>query len=275
LISLTVTVTDAKGRHVSGLSRNAFTVFEDRIAQEISFFSNTDTPASIGFVFDVSGSMRDEKIVRARDAIKRFIQTSHSRDEYSLILFNQNSDLILDRTREIDVVLGKLTGTEARGHTALFDAVAAGVRHVSQGAHPRRALIVISDGEDNHSRISFDRLKRSLKESDVTVYTILIGPLKPRSNAGAIMDSMASITGGNSFFPSNTDRMDEAFEQIALELRHHYSIGYTPSNFKNDGKWRRVRVQVASPDGSKLTVRAREGYFATARREAVLGGFDE
>jgi Ca-activated chloride channel family protein len=165
-----------------------------------------------------------------------------------------------------------LTEIQPRGHTALFDAVSAGVKHVSQGAHPKRALIVISDGEDNHSRISFDRLKRSLKESDVSVYTILIGPLKPRSNAGVIMDLMASITGGNAFFPSNTDRMDEAFEQIALELRHHYSIGYTPSNFKTDGKWRRVKVQVASPGGSKkLIVRAREGYFATARKEGVLG----
>ncbi len=276
LISLTVTVTDTKGRHVSGLSKNAFTVFDDQVEQEISFFSNTDTPASIGFVFDVSGSMRDEKIARAREAIKRFVRTSHPQDEYSLICFNQNSHLLLDQTQDVDAVLNRLIDIQPKGSTALYDAVLAGIKHVSQGAHPKRALIVISDGEDNHSRISFDRLKRNLKESDVLVYTILIGPLKPLSNAGVMMDMMASITGGNGYFPSSTDKMDEAFEQIALELRHHYSIGYTPSNFTADGKWRRLKVRVEPPQGvRKLVVRARDGYFAEARRDGILGGFDE
>jgi Ca-activated chloride channel family protein len=276
LISLTVAVTDARGRHVSGLSKSSFSVFDDQVEQEISFFSNTDTPASIGFVFDVSGSMRDEKIARAREAIKRFVKTSHSQDEYSLICFNQNTRLLMDQTQDIDAVMNRLIDVHPKGSTALYDAIAAGIKHVSQGVHSKRALIVISDGEDNHSRISFDRLKRNLKESDVLVYTILIGPLKQLSNGGVIMDIMASITGGYGFFPSSTDKMDEAFDRIALELRQHYSIGYTPSNFTADGKWRRITVRVTPPPGlGKVVVRTRQGYFATARRDGTLGGSDE
>jgi Ca-activated chloride channel family protein len=130
----------------------------------------------------------------------------------------------------------------------------------------KRALIVISDGEDNHSRLDSGDVKRMLRESDLTRYTILIRPLRPRSNYGAVMDGLASATGGKSYFPGNAEKMSEAFEHIALELRRQYSIGYTPSNFVTDGKWRHIEVKVTAPPGfPRLVVRNHKSYYALGR----------
>ena len=172
LITLTVTVTDTYGRYVSGLSKNAFTVLEEKQPQEITYFSDDDAPVSVGVIFDVSGSMSGDKIRRAREALSKFIQTSHDSDEYFLIGFNSRAQLLLDKTRDGDAVLDKLTFVETRGQTALYDAVYLGVEKVQRGTHPKRALLVISDGQDNNSRYTFDNLRRLLKESDVTVYGV-------------------------------------------------------------------------------------------------------
>ena len=273
LVSLTVTVTDKQGRYVAGLDRGAFAVYEDDVRQEISFFSDRDAPASIGVVFDVSSSMRGGKIVRARDALARFIQTSHPEDEYSLISFNESAKLLLDRTRDSEALLAQFGHINPQENTALYDAVALGLDALAHGRYAKRALIVISDGEDNHSRSTFNRVKRKSQESGVTIYTILIGPLLPRSNGGMIMDQLASASGGKSFFPGNAEAMSEAFERIALELRHQYSVGYAPSNITNDGRWRRLKVSVTQPAGSpRLIVRSRKGYYAVAGRDGRVAG---
>jgi Ca-activated chloride channel family protein len=268
LVSLTVTVTDKQGRYVPGLDRGAFAVYEDDVRQEISFFSDRDAPASVGVVFDVSGSMRGEKILRARDALARFIQTSHPEDEYSLIGFNGSAKLLLDRTRDSEALIAQFGHINPQGNTALYDAVAFGLDALVHSRYAKRALIVISDGEDNKSRSTFNQVKRKSQESGVTIYTILIGPLPPRSNSGMIMDQLASASGGKSFFPSNAEAMSEAFERIALELRHQYSVGYAPSNITNDGRWRRLKVAVTPPTGSpRLIVRSRKGYYAVAGQD--------
>lgn len=265
LVSFTVTVTDKQGRYIAGLDRSAFALYEDDMRQEASFFSDRDAPASIGVVFDVSGSMRGEKIIRARDALARFIQTSHPEDEYSLISFNGSPRLLLDRTRDSEALLSAFGGVNPGGSTALYDAVALGVEALSHSRYAKRALIVISDGEDNQSRSTFNQVKRKLEESGLTIYTILIGPLLPRSNGGAVMDHLASASGGKSLFPGNAEAMSENFERIALELRHQYSIGYIPANITNDGRWRRIKVTVAAPAGSPcFVVRNRKGYYAVA-----------
>src|SRR6185436_5150313 len=172
LITLTVTVTDTYGRYVSGLSKGAFAVFDNKQQQEITFFSDDDAPVSVGVIFDVSGSMSGDKVKRAREALSKFIQTSHDSDEYFLIGFNTKAQLLLDKTRDGNALLDKLTYVETKGQTALYDAVYLGVEKVQRGAHPKRALLVISDGQDNNSRYTFDNLRRVLKESDVTVYGI-------------------------------------------------------------------------------------------------------
>jgi Ca-activated chloride channel family protein len=268
LITFTVTVTDTYGRYVSGLGKNAFTVLDEKKPQEITFFSDDDAPVSVGVIFDVSGSMSGDKIKRSRDALSKFIQTSHNSDEYFLIAFNSRAQLLLDKTRDGNAVLDKLTFVQTRNNTALYDACYLGVEKVQRGTHPKRALLLISDGQDNNSRYTFNELRRLLKESDVVLYGIgILGGSDAGSQMGmegqGILDELASVSGGKAFFPRSNAEMDDIFEQIALELRHQYSIGYKPVNFTNDGRWHKIKVKVTPPRGlPRLFVRSKEGYYA-------------
>ena len=268
LITLTVTVTDTYGRYVSGLSESAFTVLDDKKPQKITYFSDDDSPVSVGVIFDLSGSMSGEKVKRARDALSKFIQTSHNSDEYFLIAFNSRAQLLLDKTRDGNSVLDKLTFVNTRNQTALYDACYLGVEKVQRGSHPKRALLLISDGQDNNSRYTFNELRRLLKESDVTLYGVgILSGSDAGSSMGmegqGILDELASVSGGKAFFPRSAAEMDDIFEQIVLELRHQYSIGYKPDDFVNDGRWHKVKVKVTPPRGlPKLFVRTKEGYYA-------------
>jgi Ca-activated chloride channel family protein len=269
LVSLTLTVTDLYGRYVSGLTKKAFTVFDNNEEQEITFFSDSDAPVSLGVIFDVSGSMSGDKIAKARKALEKFIATSHPSDEYFLIAFNSRAQLLLDRTRDGDAVLRKLTLVQPKQNTALYDAVYLGVDKVTRGSHQKRALLIISDGQDNASRYNFGEVRRLMKESDVVTYAVgILGGSDASSQLGmqgqAFLDELTSVSGGKSFYPQSDVEMDEIFERIALELRHQYTVGYTPKDFQPDGKWRRVKVKVKPPRGlPRLTVRSREGYYAT------------
>jgi len=268
LVSFNVTVTDIYGRFVSGLSKNAFSIFEEKSQEEITFFSDEDAPVSVGILFDVSGSMSGDKVHRARDALAHFIQTSHDRDEYFLIGFNSRAQLLMDRTRDGQAVLDKLTFVQTKNNTALYDACYLGVERVQRGTHPKRALLLISDGQDNNSRYTFNELRRVLKESDVVLYAIgILGGSDVGSALGmegqGILDELAGVSGGKAFYPRSGAEMDDIFEQIALELRHQYSIGYKPPAF--DGKWHKIKVKVSPPRGlPRLFVRSKEGYFAIA-----------
>jgi Ca-activated chloride channel family protein len=268
LVTFTVTVTDTYGRYVSGLNKNAFTVLDEKQPQDIAFFSDDDAPVSVGVLFDVSGSMSGDKIKRAREALSRFIQTSHNADEYFLIAFNSRAQLLLDKTRDGNAVLDKLTFVQTRNNTALYDACYLGVEKVQRGAHPKRALLLISDGQDNDSRYTFSEVRRLLKESDVVLYGIgILSGNDAGSGLGmegqGILDELANVSGGKAFFPRTAAEMDDIFEQIALELRHQYSIGYKPPNFVNDGKWHHIKVKVTPPRGlPRLFVRSKDGYYS-------------
>jgi len=270
LITLTVTVTDTYGRFVTGLGKQAFTILDEKVPQEITFFSDEDAPVSLGVIFDVSGSMSGDKIGRAREALQRFIETSHTRDEYFLIGFNNRAQLLLDRTRDSDALLNKLTFVQTKGQTALYDATYLGVERVTRGAHQKRAVLLISDGQDNSSRYTFSELRRLLKETDVIIYAVGIVNSHDDTTLGytgrSILEELAGVSGGKAFFPSTSAEMNDTFERIALELRTQYSIGYRPSNFANDGKWHKIKIKVQPPRGfPRLFVRGREGYYATAR----------
>lgn len=266
LVTFNVSVTDKAGRAVTGLNKNIFNVFDNKTLQEIHFFSDEDTPASISIVFDTSGSMSEKKINQAKEALASFINTTHNRDEFFLIDFNSRARLLLDRTRDSDAILNKFNLVEPQGNTAVYDAVYLGVEKVMQGSHPKKVVLLISDGEDNNSRYSYRELRRRLRESEVIIYAIGFGgyyPLKGGLNGRETLKELASTSGGKAFFPKGQVDMDEAFEQIALEIRHLYSVSYYPNNFSADGKWHRVRVKVNFPKGSPLfSVRSREGYFA-------------
>ena len=269
LVTLTLTVTDLYGRYVSGLKKDAFSVFDNKGEQDISFFSDADAPVSIGILFDVSDSMSGEKIAKSRNALERFINTSHPSDEYFLIAFNSRAQLLLDRTRDGEAVLRKLSLVQPKNNTALYDACYLGVERVTRGTRQKKAILIISDGQDNSSRYNFGEVKRLMKESDVVVYAVGILDGKDSSSmtgmqGQAYLDEITSVTGGKAFYPQTDVELDEIFERIALELRHQYSIGYTPKDFEPNGEWRKVKVKVKPPRGlPRLTVRGREGYYAT------------
>src|SRR6185369_16075293 len=211
-----------------------------------------DSPVSVGVIFDVSGSMSGDKVRRARDALSKFIQTSHDSDEYFLIAFNSRARLLLDKTRDGDSILNKLTFVETKSQTALYDACYLGVEKVQRGAHAKRALLLISDGQDNDSRYTFNELRKLLKESDIVLYAVgILGGSDEGSSLSmegqSILDELAGVSGGKAFYPRGPAEMDDIFEQIALDLRHQYSIGYSPANFTNDGKWHRIKVRVNPP----------------------------
>ncbi len=271
LVTLTLTVTDSYGRFVSGLGKDAFTVWDEKKRQRITFFSDSDAPVSIGILFDVSGSMSGDKIAKARHALERFINTSHPRDEYYLIAFNKRAQLLMDRTRDGEAVLNRLTLVEPKHNTALYDACYLGVERVTRGTHQKKALLIISDGQDNASRYNFKEVRRLMKESDVVIYSVGIMDGRDSSTlegmqGQAFLDELSSVTGGKSFYPTSEVEMDEIFERIALELRHQYSVGYTPEDFSPNGDWRKVKVKVKRVSGlGRLTVRYRSGYYATPR----------
>ena len=266
LVTLNVSVIDADGFHVPGLTKRDFAVTDNKIPQDITFFSDADLPLSIGIVFDVSGSMSGKKIEQAKEALLAFIQTSHPDDEYFLVGFNSQPQLLLERTRNGNSVIDKLSLVDPRGSTALYDASYLALDRVMQGIYPKRAVLIISDGQDNNSRYTFSNLQRALKESGAILYAIgiegsAIGMLNVYGKL--LLNELASVSGGRAFFPANSKQMNEAFEQIALELRHQYSIGYRPLNFALDGKWHRLKVKVRPPSELKrIWVRSREGYYA-------------
>jgi Ca-activated chloride channel homolog len=267
LINFTVTVTDPYNRYVSGLNKKHFTVYEDNQEQEVTNFSDDDAPVSVGIVFDVSGSMGGDKIRRARTALSKFIETSHDNDEYFLIGFNSRAQLLMDRTRDGDAVINKLTFVQPKDNTALYDACYLGVEKVTRGTHKKRAILVISDGQDNNSRYTFKDLRRQIKESDVVMYAVGItgGGDSLDLTGQSILEELAGVSGGKAFFPSTSADMDDIFERIALELRHQYTLAYRPKNFVPDGRWHKLKVKVTPPRGMpRLTVRSKEGYFALA-----------
>jgi Ca-activated chloride channel family protein len=269
LVSLTVTVTDSLDRLVAGLGKGNFEVYEDRVKQEISFFSYDDSPVNLGIIFDVSGSMKG-KLDRARDALKAFIQTSHSDDDFFLIGFNQRANLLAEFT-DGDALADKLTLVDPGGQTALYDAAYLGIEKVKQGRHSRNAMLLISDGQDNSSRYTYGELRKRLREAGVQIYCI--GIVEMGGAAGgtldmqgqAILEEIAQTTGGKAFFPKSGAELEEITTRIALELRHQYSIGYSPTNVNHDGQWRKVKVSVKPPKGwSNLKAQHKEGYYSSA-----------
>jgi Ca-activated chloride channel homolog len=264
LVTLQVTVLDPYGRFVTGLEKSHFEVFDDKIKQEIAFFSDADAPVTLGILYDVSGSM-GSRIQRSLHALRRFVETSHNDDEYFLVAFNRRALLLRDFTTGGAPVVNSLALATPEGNTALYDAVYLGLEKARQGRHTKRALLLVSDGQDNHSRYSFRELREMLKEADVQVYAIGIVDLfgdEYGPYGQAVLEEVSRVTGGRAFFPSSDEELVDVCTQIALELRHQYSIGYYPTTNIRDGRYHKLRVKVSPPPGmSKLSVRAKEGYL--------------
>ncbi len=272
LVSLTITVTDPYNRLVTGLDKQHFEIFEDKVKQEITHFSDDDVPVSLGIVFDVSGSMKG-KLERARDALKAFIQTSHNDDDFFLVGFNQRANLLAEFT-DGDSLSNKLHLVDPKGQTAVYDAVYLGIEKVKQGHHDKRALLLISDGQDNSSRYTYGELRKLLKEAGVQIYCIGIVEMGGGSGGAldmqgqGILEEIAQVTGGKAFFPRTAAELEDQTTRIALELRHQYSIGYMPTNVKKDGQWHKIKVNVKQPRGlPTLKVQHKEGYYAVTTQK--------
>ena len=269
LVSLTVSVTDPYGRYVTGLSKEHFEVFDEKVKQQIGLFSDEDAPLSLGIIYDVSGSMK-ERITRSVKALKRFIENSHDDDFFFLIGFNDRAKLVQDFTTSGDQLINKLTFVAPKGATALYDAAYAAVEKVQQGPHKKKALLIISDGQDNNSRYTYKELRNRVKEADVQIYAI--GITDPASDAlsgfgRSVLEEMTRITGGRAFFPNayNEPELIEICTRIALELRSQYSIGFYPSANAStiESKWRKLQVKVTPPKGlGRLSLNYKDGYWS-------------
>jgi Ca-activated chloride channel family protein len=266
LVLVPVTITDPMNRLVTGLDKDNFNVFEGKDQQEIRHFSSEDAPVSIGVIFDMSGSM-SSKIDRARDAVMEFFKTANPQDEFFMITFNDRPELVSDFTSAVDEIQNKLVFTIPRGRTALLDAIYLGVNKMHQAKYAKRALLIISDGGDNHSRYTEGEIRSTVKEADMLIYAIGIYDrymATPEEQLGpALLGEVTQLTGGRAFTIDNPNDLADVATKIGVELRNQYVIGYRPNNKAHDGKWRKIRVKLIPPKGlPPLRVYAKTGYYA-------------
>jgi Ca-activated chloride channel homolog len=266
LVLIPLTVTDPMDRLVTGLEKDNFFVYEDNKLQTITSFSTQDAPVSIGVIFDMSGSMAD-KILRARDSILEFLKTSNPQDEYFVIGFNDRPQLIEDFTSNTEKIEERLANVKAGHRTALLDAIYYGLDLMKQAKYPRKALLVVSDGGDNRSRYTEGEVRSEVRESDVQIYSIgIFDPeaATPEERMGPLLlNDISDETGGRLFKVDDVSQMGDIAAKISSELRNEYVLGYSPTNKRHDGKWRKVKVKLAPPPGlPPLTIHARNGYYA-------------
>ena len=266
LVVVHVTVTDRRGAYVTALPQEAFRISEDRAPQRMEFFSGEDSPVTVGFLVDSSGSMREgrERVIAAATA---FAEASNSQDEIFALAFNDYVRPALPPsmpfTSDAGVFRLALAGAVgAHGRTAMYDAISNGLSYIAKGHHPRRVLVVVGDGGDNASAKTFAHVLKEAQASNAAIYTVgIIDPLERDANP-RLLRRLADATGGASFFPRGVDDVDDVLKRIADDIRHSYTLGYVSTNSARDGEFRRIRVVVNDPDRRSLRVRARDGYRA-------------
>src|SRR5438128_2633494 len=263
LVLVPVTITDPMNRLVTGLDKENFNVFEGKEAQEIKHFSSEDAPVSLGVIFDMSGSM-SSKIERAREAVVEFFKTANPQDEFFMVTFADKPEEISDFTQSFEHIQGKLVYTIAKGRTALLDAIYLGVSKMRQAKYPKKALLVISDGGDNHSRYTEGEIKSTVKEADLLMYAIGIYDRymsTPEEQLGpALVSELTELNGGSAFTIDNPNDLADVATKIGIELRNQYVLGYRPKNPAHDGKWRKIKVKLIAPKGlPPLRVYAKTG----------------
>jgi Ca-activated chloride channel homolog len=268
LVLVAATVTDPSNRYVTGLGKEYFQIWEDKIQQDVQYFSAEQVPLTAGIIFDVSGSMQN-KLAAARAAAGTFIQMGTKEDEYFLIEFSDSPRLAQDFTTDITKIQSKLIFTRAKGQTSLYDALYLGLQTVSRGNNSRKALVLITDGEDNHSRYSLSDVREFAREHDVLIYAIGIvdetGLPGTTDTGRGVLVNLASMTGGAAFFPDNVGKLGSICAQIAMDLKNQYTLGYRPVNRTNDGRWRKIQVKINRQKGMpRMSVRAKSGYYASA-----------
>jgi Ca-activated chloride channel family protein len=267
LVQVPMTVTDPMNRLVTGLEKENFALYDNNIGQTIRYFSSEDAPLTIGIIFDLSGSM-SSKFARARKALTEFLRTSNPQDEFFVVGFNDRPSIIVDYTSDPDDVDARMVMLKPENRTALIDAVYLGVDHLRQAKYDRKALLIISDGGDNRSRYTEGELRKVVRESDVQIYSIGIfdnyAPTQEEVLGPELLKEICEMTGGRLFnVGGDMGDLQDIATRISAELRNQYIIGYTPSDVKHDGNWRKLKVRLLPPPGlPQLTVHFRQGYYA-------------
>ena len=269
LVLIPVSVTDKLNRFVVGLGKEHFKLFEDGKEQKITEFSGEDAPLSIGILLDTSGSM-DMKLNRSRSAAREFLKTMNEQDEGFLIEFNDGVEMMHGFTNQFAEIDENLNHLKPKGLTALFDALQTGLREMHKAKNPRKALLLISDGGDNHSRYTAEDIATVVRDADVQIYAIgvfepdfKIGRTKEEKSGPQLLAEIADQTGGRAFPARSLDDLPALAAKVGVELRNQYILGYSPSNKERDGTYRKVQVKVTPPPGLP-TVKAswRLGYTA-------------
>jgi len=269
LALINVTVTDPYNRLVTGLDPDNFRVYEDNIEQEVVTFSSEDVPISIGVIFDFSGSMAN-KIGKAREAALQFFKTANPQDEFFLVSFNERAELTSAFTNSIEDLQSRMMMTAPKGRTALLDAIYLGLSQMKGARNGKRALLILSDGGDNHSRYNESDIKRLVKEADTQLYAIgIFDPLGYRNrtpeelNGPSLLGEVTELTGGRVFAVENLNELPDIASKIGMELRNQYVLGYRPSNKTHDARWRKIKIKLRAPKGlPPLNVYSKTGYYA-------------
>src|SRR5258707_15573266 len=276
LVVLHTTVNDDRGKFVEGLSQDNFRVYEDKVEQKLSIFKREDIPVSMGLVIDNSGSMRDKR-PRVNEAALTLVQNSNPQDEAFVVNFNDDFylDLNKDFSGSIPELKEALERIDSRGSTALNEAILGSLDHLKKASKDKKILLVVTDGEDNASRNSLEKMIREVQKTDTVIYAI--GLLaqenkKEAKRARKALEQIAAASGGLAFFPENVDDVHNICEQVAHDIRNQYILAYYSSNTRRDGTFRAVTVAVIPPHGrGKLIARTRNGYYAPTDKASAAG----
>ncbi len=269
LVLIPVAVTDSQNRFVLGLQKEDFHILEDNVEQNVAHFSGEEAPLSVGLVFDESGSM-DYKLRTAQAAVAQFLKTMNADDEAFLVEFSDGAKLSVGFTAHPEEIQNALKKAQPGGLTAMLDAINLALGEMKKAKNSRKAIVIVSDGGDNHSQYTTAQIESLVREADVQIYamgvfetTLSLGQPPEQISGPRLLSEIATQTGGRAFSAALTGDLPSVAARIAVELRNQYVLGYYPRDQTRDGKYRNVEVKLAQPHGvSPLKAHWRLGYFA-------------
>ena len=272
LVEIPVAVTDSLNRFVLGLQKEDFHLLEDSVEQTVVHFSGEDAPLSVGLVFDESGSM-DYKLRTSQAAVAQFLKTLNADDEAFLVEFSDTAKVSVEFTSSTSQIQEALKNAKPGGLTAMLDGINLALREMKKAKNSRKAIVIVSDGGDNHSQYIPSQIESLVREADVQIYAM--GVFEPSLPLGLsaeevsgpkLLSEISTQTGGRAFSAALNSDLPSVAARIAVELRNQYVLGYYPKNQTRDGKYRHVEVKLAQPKGlSAVKAHWRLGYYAAAQ----------
>jgi len=271
LVLVPVTVCDPYNRPVTGLEKEHFKIFDDKVEQTVTHFAMDDEPVAVGLIFDISGSM-GTKLRTSREAAMQFFKTANPDDEFFLVEFNDQPKLVVPLGGDIGEIENQLTFSQSKGRTALLDAIFLGIHEIKKSQKSRKALLIISDGGDNCSRYTEVELRNRVRESDVLIYSIGIyegsgarGRTPEEAGGPDLLSQISEQTGGRQY-PAELSELPDIAAKIGIEMRSRYVLGYSPTDRQRDGRYHPVTVKVIAPHGlPPLHAYWRKGYYAPGK----------